>query len=88
MSSTCQKEHRYAEYFKNLPDSQSPNQGRHLCVACAYEAGHLDGLSNTKRSLEELNLPDSQAGTGRHKSAKAAYDLGWEEGNQKYKNGH
>lgn len=88
MASICKKEHRYAESFKNLPESQSPEQGRHLCAACAYEEGFSDGLNHKKRSLESLNLPYSQAGTVRHKSAQAAYNLGWEEGNQKFSNGH
>lgn len=89
MSLICKKEHRYAESFKKLPDSQSPEQGRHLCAACAYEEGHSDGLNNRgKRSLESLDLPNSQAGTVRHKSAQAAYDLGWKEGHQKFTNGH
>ena len=84
----CEKNHRYAELFKQLPDSQSPDQGRHLCAGCAYNAGHSDGLNNKKRSLSELDLPFSQAGTVRHKSAQEAYNLGWEEGNQKFKNGN
>ncbi|WP_373753279.1 hypothetical protein [Neisseria weixii] len=85
----CKKEHRYAESFKNLPDSQSPEQGRHLCAGCAYEEGYTDGLNNQdQRTLESLNLPKSQAGSVRHKSAQAAYSLGWQEGRQKFQNAH
>ena len=80
----CEKQHRYANILNNLPDSQSSDEGRHLCAGCAYEKGYSDGLNNQKCKLAELNLPYSQAGTGRHKSAQAAYDLGWQEGNQKY----
>lgn len=87
--SICKKNHRYADYFKQLPDSQSPEQGRHLCAGCAYDAGHSDGLNNIKkRSLSELNLPFSQAGTVRHKSAQDAYNLGYRDGYQKFKDGN
>ncbi|SNV86402.1 hypothetical protein [Haemophilus pittmaniae] len=73
----CDKNHRYADILNNLPPSQSYDNGRHLCTGCALEAGFSDGLNGIRRQLENLNLPESQAGTGRHKSAQAAYDLGY-----------
>ena len=81
---TCNDNHRYAEIFKGLSYSQSHEEGRHRCTGCAYEAGFRDGLNNERHSLNELNLPYSQAGTGRHRSAQEAYNLGWEKGNEDF----
>ncbi|WP_165870210.1 WYL domain-containing protein [Cricetibacter osteomyelitidis] len=76
----CNKNHRYANVLSTLPLSQNSEKGRHRCAGCAYEAGIRDGLNNKKRSLDELDLPYSQAGTGRHRSAQEAYNLGWQKG--------
>lgn len=76
----CQKNHRYANVLATLPFSQNNEAGRHRCAGCAYEAGIRDGLNNEKHSLDELDLPYSQAGTARHRSAQEAYNLGWEKG--------
>lgn len=76
----CQKNHRYANVLATLSFSQNNEAGRHRCAGCAYEAGIRDGLNNEKHSLDELDLPYSQAGTARHRSAQEAYNLGWEKG--------
>lgn len=80
--SICKKNHRYNDIFKNLPDSQKPEDGRHLCAGCAYENGFIDGFNNQRHTLDQLNLPASQAGTVRHKSVSEAYKLGWKKGNE------
>ena len=74
---TCQKNHRYAKILEKLPYSQSNQDGRHLCAGRALEKGFSDGLNDTYQSIEDLELPESQAGTTRHKSAQAAYELGY-----------
>ena len=81
----CRKNHRYAEVLKSVAYSQSNENGRHLCAGCAYELGQQDGFNNIKRSIDELDLPYSQAGTARHKSPLEAYNLGWEAGQKDYK---
>lgn len=85
LAKICKKNHRYANILSNLPPSQNIEMGRHRCAGCAYEAGLLDGLNNEIHTLDELDLPYSQAGTGRHKSAQEAYNLGWEKGNKDFK---
>lgn len=75
----CNKEHRYLDEFAKLPDEQG-GQGRHLCAGCAYEEGLLDGLNNRPKKIDFSNLDESQAGTVRHKSVEAAYDLGYNSG--------
>lgn len=82
----CNKNHRYAKILHNVEHSQSYDNGRHKCAGCAYEAGLHDGINNVRRKIEELNLPDSQAGAGRHKSPSHAYELGWQEGQKAYQN--
>lgn len=77
----CNKNHRYLEEFQDLPDAQdNENGGRHICAGCAYEEGLKDGLDGNPRKTDFSHLPFSQAGTVRHKSAKAAYDLGYDNG--------
>lgn len=76
--------------LKTLPDSQA-GAGRHKCPVCAHAAGvaatsgtpAVLGITETcahgrtaPRALLE-SLPDSQAGSGRHKCALCAYSLGW-----------
>ena len=84
LSKICKKNHRYANILSTLPLSQNSEMGRHRCAGCAYEAGLRDGLNNERHLLDELNLPYSQAGTGRHRSAQEAYDLGWKKGNEDF----
>ena len=76
-----------------LHDSQA-GAHRHKCCICAYQQGREIGRLNTAfpttGEIEECRsgrrvpkqvlykLPDSQAGTGRHKCAICAFQLGFE----------
>ncbi len=74
---SCQDDHRYLPLLESLPLDQGKD-GRHKCAGHAYDAGFKAG-ENRLESLQ-LNLnsfPDSQAGTGRHRSPHAAYALGY-----------
>ncbi|MBO4556177.1 MAG: hypothetical protein J5706_05395, partial [Elusimicrobiales bacterium] len=74
----CNKEHRFLEDFKQLPDSQG-GELRHKCAGCAFERGFWDAIcwkSMANPSELESKLPDSQAGTVRHKDAYEAYKHG------------
>jgi len=82
--SICKENHRNADILETLPKSQKDDDGRHLCAGCAYTAGFNDGLNNKRRALDELNLPESQAQKGRHKSPQAAYNKGFELGYKQY----
>ncbi len=84
--SVCNKNHRYAQEFENLPLSQAED-GRHKCAGCAYEKGFEHGLNNQRRNYEKIvqTLPDSQAGTVRHKDASEAYAAGYADGQRKFK---
>lgn len=84
MSTTvCKLDHRYRSEFESLPDDQS-NPPRHKCCGCAYEQGLIDGEAGKKSDPKIDSWPVSQAGTGRHKSAIAAYDLGYKKGSTLY----
>ena len=77
----CTKQHRYLEKYLGLPDSQDNQSGdRHICAGCAYVEGIRDGLNGCPAKMNLSHLPCSQAGTVRHKGAKEAYDMGYEEG--------
>lgn len=76
-NSICKDDHRYLGVLANLPDSQSPEEGRHKCAGCAYEAGVVDGKAGNPKYINVDDLPYSQAGTGRHKSCTAAYEEGY-----------
>lgn len=81
--STCQQEHRYSSLFESLPEDQANSSGRHKCAGCAYEEGYKAGLSRAKIiNIEDAirHIPDSQAGTVRHKSPVAAFSLGYKDG--------
>lgn len=74
----CRKQHRYLEGFNELPEAQDNKYGgRHICAACAYEEGLNDALQGNPPQSNLSHLPDSQAGTVRHKSAIDAYKLGY-----------
>ena len=80
----CKKEHRFLNEYDNLPDAQDNQFGdRHICAGCAYEEGLRDGLAGNFPKQDLSHLPFSQAGTVRHKDAKAAYDAGYEEGRKR-----
>lgn len=79
----CKMDHRYDKEFESLPDAQDNEfGGRHKCAGCAYEEGFKDGTAGVPRKTNFSHLPDSQAGTIRHKDVKAAYDKGYEKGQQ------
>ena len=79
-NSICDKDHRFLENLRDLPESQRPEDGRHKCAGCAYEKGLEDGISRDAAVIDFDDLPYSQAGTVRHKSCQAAYDKGYQEG--------
>ena len=77
-----------------LPDSQG-GRGRHKCTNCAYYAGkqsEVAMLISSSASMETCshgriaptqmlsNLPESQAGTGRHKCCVCAFAAGFADG--------
>ena len=80
----CKKNHRYLPEYSSLPTSQDDQSGdRHICAGCAYEAGLNDGLQNQAPRTDLSDLPESQAGTVRHKGAMEAYQQGYEEGRRR-----
>ena len=80
----CNRQHRYLKDYEHLPDSQDNRNGdRHICAGCAYEEGLRDGMEGRARKEDLSHLPESQAGTVRHKGAKEAYDEGYDEGRRR-----
>lgn len=78
---TCQKEHRYYSDFESLPHDQSQFNGRHKCAGCAYDEGYFLGIERQSFiSVDFDSLPDSQAGTVRHRSVQAAFAKGYLDG--------
>ena len=82
----CKKEHRYYEEYFALPEDQGGGS-RHICSACAFEAGMMDGLNGTPLRDENSlkNLPQSQAGKVRHKDAYMAYKAGYKKARESIK---
>lgn len=81
--SICNKQHRYLPNFNELPEAQdNRNGGRHICAGCAYVEGLIDALQGNTQKNNLSHLPDSQAGTVRHKSAIDAYNLGYKYGQE------
>lgn len=78
----CNKNHRYLEEFRDLPNAQDDvNNDRHKCAGCAYVQGILDALNGRpKAATLSESIPDSQAGQVRHKDAYKAYELGYAHG--------
>lgn len=80
----CQKKHRYLPEFASSPESQDNQHGdRHICAGCAYEEGLRDGLGGEPKKQDLSHLPESQAGTVRHKGAIEAYNEGYAEGERR-----
>ncbi|ELE6598521.1 TPA: hypothetical protein ACPJZ8_000039 [Vibrio diabolicus] len=78
---TCQLDHRYDPILETLPHDQSKFNGRHKCAGCAYTQGYSLGKQRSQTlSIDYASLPDSQAGTGRHKSVQAAFAKGYLDG--------
>lgn len=82
--SQCKSNHRYWDFFENLPDDQG-GFGRHKCCGCAYENGYSAGYQRLEVvSLDLDSLHESQAGTVRHKSPHAAFAQGYLDGINSY----
>ena len=76
--SLCQKSHRYLQEYSELAYSQDDQKGaRHKCAACAYVEGLRDALNGHAKKTDLSHLPDSQAGTVRHRDAMEAYEEGY-----------
>lgn len=76
----CEDQHRYWDFFEQLPDDQG-GIGRHKCCGCAYEKGYEAGMRRDETLQINLDsLPESQAGNVRHKSPHAAYAQGYLDG--------
>ncbi|MDD9197446.1 hypothetical protein PVK62_16600 [Aliivibrio sp. S3MY1] len=74
----CELQHRYSPEFEGLPNDQSKFNGRHKCAGCAYEKGMESGrLKASSITIDFESLPNSQAGTVRHKSVQAAFARGY-----------
>ena len=78
----CQKRHRFLNEFKQLSDSQDDQKSaRHKCAGCAFLKGLQEALSGVQMAASlDAGIPDSQAGTVRHKDAYEAYKQGYQEG--------
>ncbi|HFG2184729.1 TPA: hypothetical protein ACGF8O_000687 [Vibrio cholerae] len=51
-----------------------------ICSGCAYEPGNKAGLERLEQlKLDTDSLPESQAGTVRHKSPYAAFAIGYQD---------
>lgn len=79
----CRKSHRYSKEYLELSYSQDDQNGaRHKCAACAYVEGLRDALNGAVKKTDLSYLPDSQAGTVRHKDAMEAYEEGYAKGEE------
>ncbi|MDQ1612162.1 MAG: hypothetical protein QOG00_2093 [Pyrinomonadaceae bacterium] len=91
---TCQHDKAAPTHMlKSLHRSQA-GTGRHKCTNCAYALGLQTGLSSTVNTAPHeqcyvgsqapqsllADLPESQAGSGRHKCTICAYQQGYENG--------
>ena len=78
----CSKNHRYFSQFSSLPYAQDDARNdRHKCAGCAYVNGVKDALNSLPLSPTlPSGIPDSQAGTVRHKDAYQAYREGYQLG--------
>ena len=79
--------------LQELPESQA-GSGRHKCTVCSFQKGFEDAQlgypilvkmeecqHGNKAPVKFLeNLPDSQAGAGRHKCVVCAYKKGFDAG--------
>lgn len=78
---TCQNQHRYNPDFERFPRDQSKFNGRHKCAGCAYDLGYSQGQSRSPSvNINYSTLPDSQAGSVRHRSVQAAFAQGYLDG--------
>lgn len=66
--------------FSVLPDNQGKT-GRHKCPGCAFELAMLNRAKGIPASNDDsvlADLPESQAGSVRHKDAFTAYQMAYE----------
>ena len=66
--------------FGVLPEYQGKT-GRHKCPGCAFERAMLNKAAGIPMCNDDsilADLPESQAGTVRHKDAYAAYQLAYQ----------
>ena len=80
---TCQNiQHRSNNLWLDLPDSQEffNENERWKCVGCAYDQGFDDAVNGNPKGVRLNALPQSQAGTGRHKDPTVAYEWGYTAG--------
>lgn len=80
MKNICKKNHRYNPMFSVLPDNQGKT-GRHKCPGCAFELAMLNRAKGIPASNDDsvlADLPESQAGSVRHKDAFTAYQMAYE----------
>ena len=79
---TCNLEHRYDAKFNSLNESQEffDEPERHKCAGCAYDQGFADAQAGKSSGIRLSELPQSQAGTVRHKDPLEAYNLGYGDG--------
>lgn len=79
-TNACKQDHRYSDKLAVLPVDQG-GTGRHICAGCAYDAGREAGRERRDTVNVDLSgLPQSQAGTVRHRSPHAAWALGYLDG--------
>jgi len=78
----CSKQHRYLPQWEDLsPAQDDTKKNRHKCAGCAYVEGLKDALNGNPEAQElSQNIPESQAGTVRHKDAYEAYKEGYNYG--------
>ncbi|MGG7112450.1 hypothetical protein ACPUGQ_23060, partial [Klebsiella aerogenes] len=80
MKHICKKDHRYDHRFLSLPENQG-NTGRHKCPGCAFERAMESkslGIPMCNDDSILTDLPESQAGTVRHKDAFEAYKMAYQ----------
>lgn len=79
MKNICNHKHRYNPSFKLLSENQG-QIGRHKCSGCADALGfwHAEiGIAMATDDSVLVELPESQAGSVRHKDAFEAYQNGY-----------
>ncbi|MGP3209193.1 hypothetical protein ACTVPS_01785 [Serratia marcescens] len=77
MKKICKKQHRYDRNYDSLPEYQG-QAGRHKCAGCAAELALLNKQLGIPASNDDsilADLPESQAGSVRHKDAYLAYQM-------------
>lgn len=79
MKKICKKQHRYDRKYEEYPEYQG-QVGRHKCPGCAEELALLNKQKGIPASNDDsvlAELPESQAGSVRHKDAFFAYKMAY-----------